>query len=164
MLMGFLESTRLVPGDGAAPRGGDSLPPPPPGRAAIGGIVNAAPLGEWIGAGYKAAPCDGRAAFAPRHCERRSGGPAGGGDPERQRLKPGKRETAGRRLESTLPRLMEPRPGTSSRADPGPERPPRQTPGTVRGRPPGLRPPLFPGPPGCGLGVVAGGGLGGGDA
>lgn len=92
MLMGFLEYTRLVPGDGAAPRGGDSLPPPPPGRAAIGGIVNAAPLGEWIGAGYKAAPCDGRAAFAPRHCERRSGGPAGGGDPERQRLKPGKRE------------------------------------------------------------------------
>nr|AMB66397.1 ubiquitin E3 ligase ICP0 [Human alphaherpesvirus 2] len=55
---------------------------------------------------------------------------------------------------------MEPRPGTSSRADPGPERPPRQTPGTVRGRPPGLRPPLFPGPPGCGLGVVAGGGDG----
>nr|AMB66179.1 ubiquitin E3 ligase ICP0 [Human alphaherpesvirus 2] len=35
---------------------------------------------------------------------------------------------------------MEPRPGTSSRADPGPERPPRQTPGTVRGRPPGLTP------------------------
>nr|QBH77753.1 hypothetical protein [Human alphaherpesvirus 2]QBH81644.1 hypothetical protein [Human alphaherpesvirus 2]QBH83103.1 hypothetical protein [Human alphaherpesvirus 2] len=129
MLMGFLEYTRLVPGDGAAPRGGDSLPPPPPGRAAIGGIVNAAPLGEWIGAGYKAAPCDGRAAFAPRHCERRSGGPAGGGDPERQRLKPGKRERP-RAAVSSLPY-----PGSWN---PGPARAPGRTPAPSgrRGRPP----------------------------
>nr|QBH79983.1 hypothetical protein [Human alphaherpesvirus 2] len=45
MLMGFLEYTRLVPGDGAAPRGGGFPPSAPAGARGYWGNRKCRPFG-----------------------------------------------------------------------------------------------------------------------